>query len=90
VLLSIVDLEAYDARLAAFGGVAMVGSSPHRIGKSDAQHHIVVIQRVLGASDDAERDAALVEGFARFGMGLLPAWATSPRWRARTRRASPS
>ena len=52
-------------------GVAMVGSSPHRIGKSDAQHHIVVIQRVLGASDDAERDAALVEGFARFGMGLL-------------------
>lgn len=48
----------------------MVGSSPRRIGKSDAQHHIRVIQQVLDASDPAARDAALVEGFVRFGMGF--------------------
>ena len=45
-------------------------SSPRKIGKSDAQHHIRVIQQAMSAGDDAARDAGLVEGFARFGMGF--------------------
>jgi len=40
------------------------------VSKADAKHHFALAQRALAAADDAQRDAALGEGFARFGMGF--------------------
>lgn len=48
----------------------MAGDAARKISKADAKHHLAFVQRALDAKDDAQREAALGEGFARFGMGF--------------------
>lgn len=48
----------------------MAREEARKVSKADAKHHFALVQRALAAADDAQRDAALGEGFARFGMGF--------------------
>ena len=56
-------------RRAAYGA-PMARDAARKLVTADAKHHFAFAQRALLAQDEAQRDAALGEGFARFGMGF--------------------